>query len=155
MAGYLAEGHNYGVVTGIGHLIVFDVDDLPRLEELNIINQIPETFTVETGRGGKHFYLLCRGFKDKMVLEDPELKDLDGDPLHLGEIQALGEQVVGPGSLHPNGNYYKVIADVPIATVHKDFLLELIKPFVKKEDPRTSKKCKHRTVDLLSAISYQ
>lgn len=55
MAGYLAEGHNYGVVTGIGHLIVFDVDDLPRLEELNIINQIPETFTVETGRGGKHF----------------------------------------------------------------------------------------------------
>lgn len=142
MAGYLAEGHNYGVVTGIGHLIVFDVDDLPRLEELNIINQIPETFTVETGRGGKHFYLLCRGFKDKMVLEDPELKDLDGDPLHLGEIQALGEQVVGPGSLHPNGNYYKVIADVPIATVDKDFLLELIKPFVKKEDPRTSKKCK-------------
>lgn len=67
-----------------------------------------------------------------MVLEDPELKDLDGDPLHLGEIQALGEQVVGPGSLHPNGNYYKVIADVPIATVDKDFLLELIKPFVKK-----------------------
>ena len=109
MAGYLAEGHNYGVVTGIGHLIVFDVDDLPRLEELNIINQIPETFTVETGRGGKHFYLLCRGFKDKMVLEDPGLKDLDGDPLHLGEIQALGEQVVGPGSLHPNGNYYKVL----------------------------------------------
>lgn len=43
-----------------------------------------------------------------MVLEDPELKDLDGDPLHLGEIQALGEQVVGPGSLHPNGNKISV-----------------------------------------------
>jgi len=142
IAGYLAEGHNYGIMTGVGNLVVLDVDDLPRLEELNIITQIPRTFTVETGRGGKHFYLLCKGFKDKMILEDPERKDVEGDPLHLGGVQALGEQVVGAGSLHPNGNYYKVIADVPIATVDKDFLLELIKPFVKKEDPRTSKKCK-------------
>jgi len=142
IAGYLAEGHNYGIMTGVGNLVVLDVDDLPRLEELNIITQIPRTFTVETGRGGKHFYLLCKGFKDKMILEDPELKDVEGDPLHLGEVQALGEQVVGAGSLHPNGNYYKVIEDVPIATVEKAFLLELIKPFAKKEDPKVSKKYK-------------
>lgn len=137
IAGYLAEGHNYGVMTGVGSLVVFDVDDLPRLTKLDIITQIPKTFTVETGRGGKHFYLICKGFKNKVVLEDPELKDLEGDPVHLGEVQALGEQVVGPGSLHPNGNYYKVIEDVPIATVEKDFLLNLIKPFAKKEDTST------------------
>jgi len=142
IAGYLAEGHNYGIMTGVGNLVVLDVDDLPRLEELNIITQIPRTFTVETGRGGKHFYLICKGFKDKMVLEDPELKDVEGDPLHLGEVQALGEQVVGAGSLHPNGNYYKVIEDVPIATVEKDFLLKLIEPLAKKEDPKVSKKYK-------------
>lgn len=129
-------------MTGVGNLVVFDVDDLPRLEELNIITQIPKTFTVETGRGGKHFYLICKGLKDKMVLEDPELKDLEGDSLHLGEIQALGEQVVGPGSLHPNGNYYKVIEDAPIATVEKNVLLKLIEPFAKKEDSNTSKKYK-------------
>lgn len=142
IAGYLAEGHNYGIMTGVGNLVVLDVDDLPRLEELNIITQIPRTFTVETGRGGKHFYLLCKGFKDKMILEDPERKDVEGDPLHLGEVQALGEQVVGAGSLHPNGNYYKVIEDVPIATVEKDFLLKLIEPLAKKEDPKVSKKYK-------------
>jgi hypothetical protein len=142
IAGYLAEGHNYGVLTGVGSLIVCDVDDLPRLEQLNIITQIPETFTVETGRGGKHFYLLCKGFKNKIILEDPELMDVDGDPMHLGEIQAIGEQVVGPGSLHPNGNYYKVVKNVPIATVEKDFLVKLVEPFAKKEEPAISHKCK-------------
>ena len=119
MAGYLAEGHNYGVLTGIGGLVVLDVDDITRLQALGIIDNLPETFTVRTGRGGHHYYLLCDGLLDKIILEDPELKDSDGDPLHLGEVQALGQQVVGPGSTHPNGNRYEVINDAPIATISK------------------------------------
>jgi hypothetical protein len=125
--GYLAGGHNYGVLTGIGDLVVLDVDDIVRLEALGIISKLPETFTVRTGRGGLHFYLLC-DLKDKIILEDPELRDEDGDPLHLGELQAQGQQVVGPGSIHPNGNRYEIIKDVPIATIAKDALLQILSP---------------------------
>lgn len=128
LAGYLAEGHNYGVLTGVGCLVVLDVDDITRLQALGIIDQLPETFAVRTGRGGLHFYFLCPGLQDKIILEDPELKDCEGDPLHLGELQALGQQVVGPGSIHPNGNRYEVIKDVPINKIAKDVLLQILSP---------------------------
>jgi len=128
LAGYLAEGHNYGMLTGVGNLVVLDVDDIARLGALGIIRQLPETFTVRTGRGGLHFYFFCPGLQDKIILEDPELKDSEGDPLHLGELQALGQQVVGPGSIHPNGNRYEIINDLPIATISKDSLLQILSP---------------------------
>jgi len=133
LAGYLAEGHNYGVLTGIGGLVVLDVDDLARLEALGIIGKLPETFTVRTGRGGLHFYLICSELKDKIILEDPEMKDCEGDPLHLGELQALGQQVVGPGSRHPNGNFYEVVKDLPIATIERAELLQILGPLKAKE----------------------
>lgn len=128
IAGYLAEGHNYGVLTGISGLVVLDVDDIARLEALGIIEKLPKTLTVRTGRGGLHFYLLCKDLKEKIILEDPELKDSEGDPLHLGELQALGQQVVGPGSIHPNGNRYEIIKDAPIATTAKEDLLQVLSP---------------------------
>jgi hypothetical protein len=128
IAGYLAEGHNYGVLCGIGGLVVLDVDDLVRLEAMGIISNLPETFTVRTGRGGLHFYFLCLGLQDKIILEDPELKDSEGDPLHLGELQAQGQQVVGPGSIHPNGNRYEIIKDAPIVTIAKADLLQILSP---------------------------
>src|SRR5271157_3549820 len=145
LAGYLAEGHNYGILTGIGDLVVLDVDDVARLKVLGIIDQLPSTFTVRTGRGGLHFYLICNDLKDKIVLEDPELKDSEGDPLHLGEVQALGQQIVGPGSIHPNGNRYEVIRDVPIAAISKDEILEILSPLKqvdagKEEQKRTTRK---------------
>jgi hypothetical protein len=128
IAGYLAEGHNYGILTGIGALVVLDVDDIVRLEALGIIKELPETFTVKTGRGGLHIYLLCKDLKDKIILEDAELKDIEGDPLHLGELQAMGQQVVGPNSIHPNGNKYEIIKDLPIATITKDALMQILSP---------------------------
>jgi len=128
LAGYLAQGHNYGVLTGAGGLVVLDVDDLARLGALGIIGKLPDTFAVRTGRGGLHFYLLCPGLTEKIILEDPELKDDEGDPLHLGELQATGQQVVGPGSRHPNGNFYEVINDLPIAAIGKDDLLQILAP---------------------------
>jgi P4 family phage/plasmid primase-like protien len=133
LAGYLAEGHNYGVLTGVGGLVVLDVDDLARLEALGIIGQLPETFTVRTGRGGLHFYFLCSDLKDKVILEDPELKDCEGDPLHLGELQALGQQVVGPGSRHPNGNFYEIVKNLPIATIEKAELMQILSPLKQAE----------------------
>lgn len=136
LAGYLAEGHNYGILTGIGGLVVLDVDDIARLESLGILDKVPETFTVKTGRGGLHFYYICKDLKQKIILEDPVLKDSEGHPLHLGELQALGQQVVGPGSRHPNGNFYEVIKDLPIASIAKTGLLQVLAPLkqIRKSD---------------------
>jgi hypothetical protein len=147
LAGYLAEGHNYGILTGIGGLVVLDVDDVARLLALGIIDKLPETFTVRTGRGGFHFYLICMDFKDKVILEDPELKDAEGDPQHLGELQALGQQVVGAGSIHPNGNKYEVIKDMSIATITKGDLLQILRQLQQistqeAEDKRATKRRK-------------
>ncbi|MDD2756912.1 MAG: bifunctional DNA primase/polymerase [Methanothrix sp.] len=128
MAGYLANGHNYGILTGVGGLVVLDVDDLARLEALGIVCKLPATFTVRTGRGGLHFYFICSELREKIILEDPELIDNDGDPLHLGELQALGQQVVCPRSRHPNGNLYEVVEDLPIATITKADLLQILAP---------------------------
>jgi len=142
LAGYLAEGHNYGVLTGIGGLVVLDVDDLARLDALGIIDKLPETLIVRTGRGGLHFYYICPELKQKIILEDPGLKDFEGDPLHLGELQALGQQVVGPGSRHPNGNIYEVIKDVPIAIIARADLLTILSPLkqIRNADVEPSRK---------------
>ena len=116
LAGYLLEGHNYGICAGMGDLIVFDSDH-PRLSELGILDDLPRTFTVRTGGGGTHRYYVCRDIKRKAVMYDRELKNEKGEPLHLGEIQTLGFQTVGPGSLHPNGKRYAVDVDEPIAEI--------------------------------------
>jgi len=134
LIGYLAEGHNYGICTGIGNLVVLDVDEPPHLQ--GVIDQLPETFTVRTGSGGSHYYLFCSGFERRIVLYHPSLLGYDGKPLHLGEIQAHGQQVVGPGSIHPNGKRYKVTADLPIATIDKASLIDLIVSCPPHEDEK-------------------
>lgn len=116
LAAFLIEGHNWGTCAGFGDLIIFDADE-ERLSELGIIDALPETFTVRTGGGGLHKYYICPNFEDKIIMFDRELKDPDGKPLHLGEIQTLGFQAVGPGSLHPNGKRYVVEEDRPIAEI--------------------------------------
>jgi hypothetical protein len=49
LAGYLAEGHNYGTCTDIANLVVFDADDLQRLEALDVTPRLPDTFLSRTG----------------------------------------------------------------------------------------------------------
>lgn len=144
MAGYLANGHNYGILTGVGGLVVLDIDDLARMEALGIVCKLPETFAVRTGRGGLHIYLLCPELREKLILEDPELIDDDGDPLHLGELQALGQQVVGPGSRHPNGNLYEVVKDLPIATITKAELLQILSPLKQVSTQGAEQTRRHR-----------
>lgn len=123
---YLEAGHNFGILCGRGGLIVFDGDQWDRLVELGIANKIPPTFTVRTGGGGIHRYYVCADLMDTLKLFDKELKDSKGYALHLGEVQALGAQVVCAGSLHPNGSRYKIEQDLPIAEISKDFLINLL-----------------------------
>jgi P4 family phage/plasmid primase-like protien len=146
LAGYLSQWHNYGVLCGHAGIVVPDLDDPARLDELGIVARIPDTFMVRTGRDGRHVYLDCAELDHQIGLYDPVLKDEDGEPLHLGEIQSKGQQVVGPGSIHPNGNRYEIINDVPILIISKADLLKIFDGLIltgiddPAEEPRRAEK---------------
>jgi hypothetical protein len=148
LQGHLAAGGNYGVACGFGGLAVFDSDEEDRLHELGVLDKLPRTFTVRTGGGGTHRYYFCPTFEKKITFYDPVLKDPEhpDNQLHLGEIQWKGQQVVGPGSIHPNGNRYEVIDDTEIATISNDQILEAIKELKinKKIIRDKAKKTKHK-----------
>lgn len=125
LAGYLSQSHNYGVLCGHAGINVVDIDDPIAIQELGIMQRIPSTMQVKTGRGGKHVYIDCAELDHQIGLYHPTQKDEAGEPLHLGEIQSLGQQVVGPGSIHPNGNHYEVVNDAPIMSISKADLLKI------------------------------
>ena len=144
LAGYLSQGHNYGVLCGVAGITVADLDDLARLEELGIMQRIPDTWQIKTGRDGRHVDFDCPELDHQIGLYDPELKDEDGEPLHLGEIQSKGQQVVGPGSIHANGNRYESLNDAPILSISKADLLKIFDGLIltgiddPAEEPRRS-----------------
>lgn len=102
---WLAKGGNYGVSTGIGGLLVVDIDNVGRMEELGILSRMPETYTIRTRSGGLHFYYICPDFDKKRIMYDLVKtesyvsggKESQGY-MHLGEMQWMGQQVVGPSS---------------------------------------------------------
>ncbi|MFB6089031.1 MAG: phage/plasmid primase, P4 family [Candidatus Aenigmatarchaeota archaeon] len=130
---------NYGVVCGFGDLTVIDADN--EITEEKVENHLPETFTVETGSGGKHYYFICKDIEKPIRLKQEEYGD-------LGDVQFKGKQVVGPGSLHPNGSTYSVLKDKKIKEISvvdiKKALKDLIKNSsvdkVKEEEDRKRKK---------------
>lgn len=118
---------NYAVITGYGGLIVLDVDCQ---QGANMVKFLPETFTVATsdkgdGFRGLHAYFICPEVGKKIIL-------FDGDK-HLGEIQSMGQYVVGPGSIHPTGITYEVIKDKSITVITKKQLMDVVSPFAKEE----------------------
>ena len=126
LAGYLAEGHNYGILCGHAGVTVADLDDPITLAGMGILQKVPENaMQVKTGRGGMHVYFDCAELDHQIGLYHPTLKDEDGDPLHLGEIQSKGQQVVGVNSIHPNGNRYELVNDAPIMPISKADLLAI------------------------------
>jgi hypothetical protein len=110
----LKHKFNYGIIGGYGNLIILDKDD-PKLD-IDI-----DTFTVETGTGGRHYYLISNYKENHVFINE------------YGEVRANNYQVVAPGSTHPNGNVYKIIKDVPIKHISKEDLYELIKPYLREE----------------------
>lgn len=98
---------NYGVICGYGNLLVVDFDNEEVQKEIDPL--LPQTFTVKTGRGLLHKYYITDSSETIKVLN--EFKNT------LADIQGKGKQVIGPNSIHPNGNIYEVVDDVPIATI--------------------------------------
>lgn len=145
LRGMMRGGFNYGVATGFGGLIVVDIDNMNRANDLGLFEKLPQTFTVKTGGGGKHFYYFCNGIK-KTTMFDPILKDSEtGFNLHIGEIQSMGQFVIGPSSVHRNGNRYEIIDDGEIRHITKEELEHVIEGLQTRK--KTPKKCnKERTI---------
>ena len=118
---------NYGVLCGYGGLIVADADNSTLEETLE--HALPTTFSVTTGSGGKHFYYFCPDIEKRIVLEN--------SGVHYGEIQSFGQQVVAPGSIHPNGNQYRVSTDQPIVELSHKTLFSVLQPFQKQKPQQT------------------
>lgn len=114
---------NIGVVCGYNNLVVVDIDKNPD-ETLNLLlEKLPKTFCVKTGKQGYHLYYFVDDIKN--------LKStcLDFNGSHL-DIQAQGKQVVCPGAIHPETKKeYEVFLDKPIVHINSSMLA----PFLKRE----------------------
>ena len=136
---HLSHGGNYGVRPGEGELCILDADDPERLRELGVLASFEDDFFVsnrDNGRG--HYYFLCNKSPwKKLVLQDPERTDEKGEHPHLGELYAgVGNyQVVGPGSLHPEGRVYKIGKDMPLRRFTGEELEKIFGGFVCREIP--------------------
>ncbi len=93
---------NIGIATGrVSGIVVLDVD--PRnggdesLAELERVHgSLPETATVATGGGGRHFYFMA-----------PEGAVPSGDLAPGVEVKGDGRYVIAPPSVHPSGEQYR------------------------------------------------
>jgi len=119
---YLQADGNYGIVTGNG-LIVIDADT-PAFRDY-ITSNLPLTFTVQTGRGGCHFFYYC-DIQKKIIFEY--------NNEHLGELQTLGQMVVGANSIHPNGNPYIVINESEINKIDYGIILSKLSDYIKLKE---------------------
>lgn len=145
LAIHIANGNNYGVACGYGNLAVIDADD-SEIEFL-VLNRLPKTFTVRTGSGGKHYYYIIPDLEKKFVLTK-------GDK-HYGEIQWKNAQVVGPNSIHPNGNHYIVVGDYAIATISNQHIMEVFEKFITPNTPERNYQGEnpHQYIDLSKIIN--
>lgn len=84
-----------GIVCGFGDLIVIDIDrKSPDFEKgIKAMEQLPNTFTVKTANGGRHYYFFCKGIESQKLANG------------LGEIRAKGNQVLCPNSILRGKNY--------------------------------------------------
>ncbi len=131
---HIENGGNYGVIGGYGNLRILDKDS----DDLNIDL---DTFCVQTGSGGKHFYFLS-DYQTNHVFNN-----------NMGELRAKNYQVVGPNSIHPNGQTYKVHKDLSIKEIPSDKIKELIKLYIRNTED-TNKDTSRSGVEWANVLKY-
>lgn len=126
---HIRNGGNYGVMGGgTQQLIIIDFDNQEVQDK--VVPLLTPTFTVKTGSGKLHKYF----FTDKT----DSFKIFDEQMNTLADIQGEGKQVVGAGSIHPNGNEYLVFDDREIAFIPYSEIQALMMQYDKK--PQKEKK---------------
>lgn len=141
---WLKKMSGYGVIAGYGNLILLDIDKLDAAKESGVLEMLPETFVVRTGRAdgqGRHYYYLC---KDRELIEAKGAKVVlrNSDGGDLGEIKLGSSYVVGPGSVHPSGNLYEIEKDLPISEISASEVNSLISKYGQKS--QNSKKAEKK-----------
>lgn len=113
------KGLNVGIATGAASgIFVVDIDDPDAEIELRNLIEIPETFTVKTGRG-KHLY-----FK-----YDENRPVKNGANVIKGvDIRGDGGYVAGAGSNHSNGAVYTVKNPLEVFADAPEELYKLLEP---------------------------
>lgn len=121
---HITNSGNYGVMGGGDYnIVIVDFDNEATQQEA--LKLLPETFTVKTGRGLLHLY-----YKTEITPES--FKCFDEQMNTLFDVQGTGKQVVGPGSIHPNGNKYEVIKDISITNISYSELKAILMPYDRK-----------------------
>ena len=118
---------NAGVICGpISGLIVVDVDSEELFPTFCQENnwEMPDTFTVQTGKQGMHLYY--RYPDDGQLYKKKAVNSQDGSKKRIFDILGHGSYAVAPGSIHPETqNEYEIINDIPV-TPAPQFLLDFM-----------------------------
>ena len=124
---HLINGGNYAIIGGYANLILIDADSK---EISELAENMPTTFTVKTGSPEeykKHYFFIT----DKPMKAIRLSKEHIGD---LGDIRSIGQYVVAPNSIHPSGNKYHVIKDVPITEVTEAFVRSIFNKYIDRNE---------------------
>lgn len=120
---HLQNGGNYGV-SPINGMCIVDIDDMDYIREMGNLDLFKDTLTVRSSIDPErcHFYIKCDGMKMGKIRLHKKMNDRF---LHVGEVfcSDCNGYVVGPNSIHPNGNVFGIIKDVPI----KEISVEIFK----------------------------
>lgn len=124
---HLKKHQEYGVICGMNHLFVVDVDD-PELQKLLLdLDFFKDTFTVKTGgKGLYHFYFYADIEEPKKykIFKPSDKPATEGDEKRpntdtRADVQGKGTQVVGPGSVNKTtGKKYEIVNNVPIKKIN-------------------------------------
>ena len=130
------NGRNCGVTCGpASGCIVLDIDDADAFTSTCEKHDwhVPETYTIETGSGGHHYYFLYP--QDGRKYGNLARKAMGFD------VRGHGGQVVAAGSIHPDtGKPYIVLHDIPMVKPPQ-WLLGLYKPAAKpKSAPKSNRR---------------
>jgi len=112
--------HNIGCVAKDGAVWLLDADDLGLTAryEWDTGQQFPRTFTVESRPGHRHYYFRPSDASRK-------LGNVGQDKHKAFSVRANNEYLVGPGSVHPAGDIYRIVDNEEFAQV-PDALIQWI-----------------------------
>jgi P4 family phage/plasmid primase-like protien len=115
----------YGVLCGNNNLMVIDCDQRLAQEKLMQIEQIRNTFIVQTaGKKLYHFYFYVSNTNNPKGFR----MDYKGD--RFLDLQGLGTQVIGPNSTLRDGKTYNIVNPTEIATIDYDILCDTVQNLV-------------------------
>jgi archaellum biogenesis ATPase FlaH len=110
---HLKNGGNYGVLAGANKLMIVDIDNVDLIPEMDEL--FPDTLTVKTGGGKRHYYLRLEG-----DIEQNFIVMKNG----AGELRVKNCQVVAPGSIHPSGTEYEISNNKQVQIMTKKEILK-------------------------------